>query len=168
QLRLPRLLHPRRAEGGQGRLQLRDVRVVDDVGGARNQRLPQGGRADLSHVFDVRPGPGHAERRVPIHGPRSKGARRGRCWGAGLGSPPGRVLRLMSLSRALSVARLIRPTRRRGFCPACRGWETGAADRLGRGESEISPPALTALAFLALAAVAWALTIWQSWSPDGM
>jgi predicted metal-binding membrane protein len=67
----------------------------------------------------------------------------------------------MSLSQALSTVGLIRPTRRRGFCPACRGWDSGTAVQLGRAESEISPPALTALAFLALAAVAWAGTIWQ-------
>ena len=73
----------------------------------------------------------------------------------------------MSLSQALSAAGLIRPTRRRGFCPACRGWETGTAGQTGRAESEISPPTLTALAFLVLAAVAWALTIWQARSTDG-
>jgi predicted metal-binding membrane protein len=72
----------------------------------------------------------------------------------------------MSLSQVLSAAGLIRPTRRRGFCPACRGWETGTADQPGRAEGEISPPALTALAFLILAAVAWALTI--AWSTSGM
>ena len=74
----------------------------------------------------------------------------------------------MSLSQALSAAGLIRPTRRRGFCPACRGWATGTADQTGRAESEISPPALTALAFLISAAAAWALTIWQARSTDGM
>ncbi len=68
----------------------------------------------------------------------------------------------MSLSHALSAAGLIRPTRRRGFCPACRGWETGTVDPPGRAECEISPPALTALAFLVLAAVAWVLTIARS------
>jgi predicted metal-binding membrane protein len=74
----------------------------------------------------------------------------------------------MSLSQALSAARLIRPTRGRGFCPACRGWDSGTADQPGRAESEISTPALTALAFLALATVAWALTIWQSRPTDAM
>ncbi|MGH2659669.1 MAG: DUF2182 domain-containing protein [Actinomycetota bacterium] len=68
----------------------------------------------------------------------------------------------MSLSQVLSAARVIRPTRRRGFCPACRGWDAGTADHPRRAEGEVSPPALTALAFLALAAVAWAGTIWQS------
>jgi predicted metal-binding membrane protein len=74
----------------------------------------------------------------------------------------------MTLNQALSAARLIRPTRRRGFCPACRGWQPGTVDRPGRADSEISPPALAALAFLALAAVAWAWTIRQSISPAAM
>jgi len=74
----------------------------------------------------------------------------------------------MSLTEALSAAGLIQPTRRRGFCPACRGWEAGTADQPGPAQGEISPPALTALAFLVLAAVAWALTIWQSRSTGGM
>jgi hypothetical protein len=74
----------------------------------------------------------------------------------------------MSLSHVLSAATLIRPARRRGFCPACRGWDPGTADRPGRAESEISPPALTALALLAVAGVAWGLTIWQSRSTGEM
>jgi predicted metal-binding membrane protein len=74
----------------------------------------------------------------------------------------------MSLSEALSTAGLIRPFRRRGFCPACRRWDAETADQPGRAESEISPPALTALALLAVAAVAWALTIWQSRSTGEM
>jgi predicted metal-binding membrane protein len=74
----------------------------------------------------------------------------------------------MSISSVLSAVGLIRPTRRRGSCPACRGWNSGTADRLGRPEGEISPPAVTALVFLALAAVAWALAIRQSTSTGGM
>ncbi len=74
----------------------------------------------------------------------------------------------MSLSGALAAARLIRPARRRGFCPACRGWESGAGDQPGRAESKISRPALTALAFLVVATVAWALTISQSRATGGM
>jgi hypothetical protein len=70
--------------------------------------------------------------------------------------------------QALSAARLIRPTRRRGFCPACRGWQPGTVDRRGRADSEVSPPALAALAFLVLAAIAWAWTIWQSRSAVAM
>jgi predicted metal-binding membrane protein len=67
----------------------------------------------------------------------------------------------MSASQVLSAAKLIRPTRKRGFCPACRRWNAGHA------ESEVSPPALAAFAFLALAAVAWALT-WRWRSMGGM
>jgi predicted metal-binding membrane protein len=74
----------------------------------------------------------------------------------------------MSPTQVLSAAGLIRPTRRRGFCPACRGWDAGTADRPGHARSEISPPALIALAFLGLAAVAWAWTIWQSRSTGEM
>jgi predicted metal-binding membrane protein len=74
----------------------------------------------------------------------------------------------MSLGQVLSAARLIRPARRRGFCPACRGWDAGTADQPSGAQSEISPPALTALAFLALAVVAWAVTIWQTRSAGEM
>jgi predicted metal-binding membrane protein len=74
----------------------------------------------------------------------------------------------MSLTHALSATRLIRPARRRGFCPACRGWDPGTADWRAGAESEVSPPALIALAFLALAAVAWAVTIEQSRSMNEM
>jgi predicted metal-binding membrane protein len=74
----------------------------------------------------------------------------------------------MSVSDVLSAARLIRPTRRGAFCPACRGWNAGTTDRPDRSETEISPPALTALVFLGLAVAAWSLTIWQSMSGGGM
>lgn len=70
----------------------------------------------------------------------------------------------MSLSRALSAVGLMRPTRRRGFCPACRGW----AAPTGETRTEIAPPALTALAFLVVAAFAWWLTIERSRSMSGM
>ena len=71
----------------------------------------------------------------------------------------------MSVGGALLAAGLIRPIRRRGFCPACRGWNSGTAPDT---EHEVSRPSLTALAFLLLAAVAWALTVWQSRSTGGM
>src|SRR4029450_5245257 len=70
----------------------------------------------------------------------------------------------MSLNRALLAVGLIRPTRRRGFCPACRGWLAPT----GETRAEIAPPALTALVFLVVAAVAWWLTIEQSRSMSGM
>jgi predicted metal-binding membrane protein len=53
----------------------------------------------------------------------------------------------------LSAVGLIRPSRRRGFCPACRLFQTGDAPQ------EIAAPALIALAFLIVAAVAWGVTI---------
>src|SRR5438552_740739 len=51
----------------------------------------------------------------------------------------------MSLSRTLSATGLIRPTRRRGFCPACRFLFAGAGEQRG-GEVELAPPAFSALA----------------------
>jgi predicted metal-binding membrane protein len=74
----------------------------------------------------------------------------------------------MSLSEVLSAARLIRPSTRRAFCPACRRWNGGATDRRDRAETEISPPALTALAFLVLGLASWAPTIWWSRSAGEM
>jgi predicted metal-binding membrane protein len=68
----------------------------------------------------------------------------------------------MSLSQALSAVGLIRPTRRRGFCPACRLWFAASAGERRRSEVELAPPALTVLAFLVVAAIAWALMLGQS------
>ena len=68
----------------------------------------------------------------------------------------------MSLARMLSALGLIRPSRRRGFCPACRLFQTGDAPQ------EIAAPAVIALAFLIVAALAWASTIAQSRSMDHM
>lgn len=62
----------------------------------------------------------------------------------------------------LSAVGLIRPSRRRGFCPACRLFQTGDPPR------EIAAPGLIALAFLVVAAVAWALTIVRMSSRDDM
>ncbi len=69
----------------------------------------------------------------------------------------------MSLSQALDRVGLNRPTRRRGFCPACRFLFSGPADGV---EAEPEPAALVVLAFLAVAAVAWMLTLWQVGSND--
>ena len=68
----------------------------------------------------------------------------------------------MSLARMLSALGLIRPSRRRGFCPACRLFQTGDAPQ------EIAAPAVIAFAFLIVAALAWASTIAQSRSMDDM
>jgi predicted metal-binding membrane protein len=68
----------------------------------------------------------------------------------------------MSPAQMLSAVGLIRPSRRRGFCPACRLLQTGDAPQ------EIAAPAVIALAFVIVAALAWALTIAQSRSMDDM
>ncbi len=68
----------------------------------------------------------------------------------------------MSLAQMLSAVGLIRTSQRRGFCPACRLFQTGDAPQ------EIAAPAIIALAFVIVAALAWALTIAQSRSMDGM
>jgi len=68
----------------------------------------------------------------------------------------------MSHAQVLSAVGLIRTSRRRGFCPACRLFQTGD------GPQEIAAPALIALAFVIVAALAWALTIAQSRSMDDM
>src|ERR687888_1210951 len=68
----------------------------------------------------------------------------------------------MAHAQMLASVGLIRPSRRRGFCPACRLFQTGDAPQ------EIAAPALIALAFLIVAALAWALTIARSRSMDDM
>src|SRR5881275_14753 len=65
-------------------------------------------------------------------------------------------------AQMLAAAGLIRPSRRRGFCPACRLFQTGDAPQ------EIAAPALIALAFLFVAALAWVLTIVRMSSMDDM
>src|SRR6185436_876276 len=77
-------------------------------------------------------------------------------------SPARRVSRLMSLPRMLSTLGLIRTSRRGGFCPACRLFQMGDAPQ------EIAAPAIIALAFLIVAALAWASTIAWSGSMDDM
>jgi predicted metal-binding membrane protein len=68
----------------------------------------------------------------------------------------------MSLAQVLSAAGLTKTSRRRGFCPACRLFQTGD------GPQEIAAPALIALAFLIVAVLAWALTIVRLSSMDDM
>ena len=53
-------------------------------------------------------------------------------------------------AQVLAAVGLIKPSRRRGFCPACRLFQTDD------GPQEIAAPALIALAFLIVAALAWA------------
>jgi predicted metal-binding membrane protein len=68
----------------------------------------------------------------------------------------------MSPAQVLSTVGLIKTSRRRGICPACRLFQTGDAPQ------EIAAPALIALAFLIVAALAWTLTIAQSRAMDEM
>jgi predicted metal-binding membrane protein len=64
---------------------------------------------------------------------------------------------MTALGRALAALGLIRPARRRGFCPACR--LLVAATGQPGAELELAPPALTVLACLVAAALAWALML---------
>ncbi len=68
----------------------------------------------------------------------------------------------MSPARILSALGLIRASQRRGFCPACRNYQTGEAPQ------EIAAPAVIALACLVVAALAWAWTIFQPRSMGDM
>jgi predicted metal-binding membrane protein len=68
----------------------------------------------------------------------------------------------MSHAQMLSAVGLIRTSRRRGFCPACRLFQSGDAPQ------EISAPALMGVAFLIVAALAWAVTIVSARSMDDM
>jgi predicted metal-binding membrane protein len=68
----------------------------------------------------------------------------------------------MSLARMLSTLGLIRTSRRRGFCPACRLFQTGDTPQ------EIAGPGLIVLAFLIVAVLAWGSTIAWSRSMDDM
>jgi predicted metal-binding membrane protein len=65
-------------------------------------------------------------------------------------------------AQVLSAVGLIKTSRRRGFCPTCRLFQTSD------GPQEIAAPALIALAFLIVAALAWALTIVRMSSMDDM
>ncbi len=67
----------------------------------------------------------------------------------------------MSLYQTLSAVGLIRRTRRRGFCPACRLEAAAPAGERHNAEEQVAPPALTVLIFLVVAALAWALLLWQ-------
>ena len=66
----------------------------------------------------------------------------------------------MSPAHVLSSVGLIKTSRRRGFCPACRLFQTGD------GPQEIAAPALIALTFLIVAALAWVFTIVRMSSMD--
>src|SRR5262245_52390626 len=130
--------------------------------GARYQCVPERRGQDPSYLLHLRARPRHAERRLPLHGPGPKGTRRGRRRAGHVASAPRRIPGLMTLARMLSTLGLIRTSRRSGFCPACRLFQTGDAPQ------EIAAPALIALVFLIVAGLAWASTIARSRSMDGM
>src|SRR5947207_4354158 len=71
----------------------------------------------------------------------------------------------MSLTILLSTVGLVRPARRRGFCPACR---LGLSGNAPQGVSELATPALAVVATLVAAGGAWAYTIAQAGSMTGM
>ena len=74
----------------------------------------------------------------------------------------------MSLTQTLSTVGLIRPSRRRGFCPACRFLFAAPAGEHRGGAVELAPPAFAALAFLVVAAIAWGLVVRESRSGGDM
>ena len=71
----------------------------------------------------------------------------------------------MSLNVLLSTVGLVRPARRRGFCPACR---LHLMEDAPQGSSDLAVPALAVAATLVLAVGAWAFTVDQSRSMIGM
>jgi predicted metal-binding membrane protein len=68
----------------------------------------------------------------------------------------------MSHAQVLFAVGLIRTARRRGFCPACRLFQTSDAPQ------EIAAPAVMALTLLVVAALAWTLTVVWSRSMGDM
>src|SRR5262249_28623012 len=148
-------------EGREGRLQLPAHPVVDDRG-ARHQRVPEGRRSDLPRVLHLRAWARHVERRLPLHGPRPEGPRRGRL-GRDVGSASRRVSGLMDGGRLLTATGLVRPARPAGFCPACRVLMKALDAR-----QELAKPMVAALIALAVAGVAWATMVQQSRSMAGM
>ncbi|MGA2615753.1 MAG: DUF2182 domain-containing protein [Spirochaetia bacterium] len=71
----------------------------------------------------------------------------------------------MDTGRLLLILRLARPSRQRGFCPACGLGVTGTA-AAARG-MEMAAAGVTVAVVLAVAAAAWAVTAWQM-SSSGM
>jgi len=71
----------------------------------------------------------------------------------------------MSIQMLLASAGLVRPGRRRGFCPACRLFLIGDAHQ---SSSELAMPAVAVGATLVVAAGAWAITIGQAPTMSGM
>ena len=74
----------------------------------------------------------------------------------------------LTLKGVLAAGGLIRPVRPSGFCPACKGWYAGTGDPEQSARHEVDPAALAALVVLAVAALAWVLTIAQAGSAAAM
>ncbi len=70
--------------------------------------------------------------------------------------------------RLLSAIGLLRPARRRAFCPACKGWVGGEDAGSAAPPREIAPPALAAAVVLVASAVAWIVVIGRSRSMGDM
>ncbi len=68
----------------------------------------------------------------------------------------------------LTTIGLLRPVRRRAFCPACKGWLGGEYAGRAVTPRELAPPALATGLVLVVAAVAWILVIDQSRSMGDM
>jgi Bacterial protein of unknown function (DUF899) len=87
--------------------------------------------------------------RLPLHGSRTEGPRRGRRRRDHVGSPPRRVSGLMYGDRLFATVGLLRRARPGGFCPACRVL-MNARD----ASQELAKPMVAALIVLVIAGVA--------------
>ena len=67
----------------------------------------------------------------------------------------------MSVS-ALTTLGLIRPARRRGFCPACRL----RVATIGGEDVELAPASMMVASILVVAALAWVFMVWSSLGPS--
>jgi len=75
---------------------------------------------------------------------------------------------MKSLSEVLAAVGLIRPVRKRGYCPACKGWSSGNDDPTWNARREVDPAAVTVVVVLVVAALGWILTVEQSRSMTAM
>ncbi len=89
-----------------------------------------------------------------------------RIWVSGSGAATS--TKMKSPTDLLAAAGFIRPARRSGFCPACKGWVAGAEDPPQAAHREVNPAALTVLIVLVVAVLAWILTFVQSRSMASM
>ncbi len=73
----------------------------------------------------------------------------------------------MSAVKLLSAIGVLRPARRRAFCPACKGWLEGDHVEDPASPREIAPPAIAAGVVLVAGVAAWIVLIRQSRSMGG-